>query len=90
MEILLTLSPLAKTTPLQPLSDKRLGKLKYFLRIEIVLSNSSVVMSERNYILDILEETSMLDCKFVDTPMDLNIKLVPRQEKPRRDPRIYR
>ena len=32
----------------------------------------------------------MLDCKPVDTPMDPNVKLVPRQEEPLRDPGRYR
>ena len=31
----------------------------------------------------------MLDCKLVDTPMDPNVKLVPRQEEPLRDPGRY-
>ena len=56
---------------------KDLGKLKYFLEIEIVQSSSAVVLSQRKYALDILEETGMLDCKPVDTPMDPNAKLVP-------------
>ena len=56
---------------------KDLGKLKYFLGIEIVQSKSDVVMSQRKYVFDILEETSMLDCKPVHTPMDPNVKLVP-------------
>ena len=56
---------------------KDLGKLKYFLGIEIAQSNSGVVLSQRKYALDILEETGMLDCKPVDTPMDPNVKLIP-------------
>ncbi|RVW21529.1 Retrovirus-related Pol polyprotein from transposon TNT 1-94 [Vitis vinifera] len=55
---------------------KDLGKLKYFLGIEIAQSSSGVVLSQRKYALDILEETGMLDCKPVDTPMDPNVKLV--------------
>ena len=35
-----------------------------------------MVMSLRKYVLDILEEIGMLDCKPVDTPMDPNLKLV--------------
>ena len=58
--------------------------------IEIAQSKSSVVMSQRKYILDILEETDMIDCKLVDTPMDPNVKLVPRQGEPLRDPGRYR
>ena len=69
---------------------KDFGKLKYFLRIEIARSKSSVVMSQRKYALDILEETSMLECKPVDTPMDPNAKLVPGHGESLRDPGRYR
>ena len=47
-------------------------------------------MFQRKYVLDILEETGMLDCKPVDTPMDPNVKLVPGQWKPLQDPGRYR
>ena len=47
-------------------------------------------MSQRKYALDILEETGMLECKLVDTPMDPNVKLVPGQGEPLRDPGRYR
>ena len=56
---------------------KDLGKLKYFLGIEIAQSSSGVVLSQRKYALDILEETDMLGCKPVDTPMDPNVRLIP-------------
>ena len=56
---------------------KDLGKLKYFLGIEVAQSNSGVVISQRKYTLDILADTGILDCKPVDTPMDPNVKLVP-------------
>ncbi|RVW92497.1 Retrovirus-related Pol polyprotein from transposon RE1 [Vitis vinifera] len=69
---------------------KDLGKLKYFLGIEIAQSNFGVVLSQRKYALDILEETDMLDCKPIDTPMDPNVKLVPGQGEPLRDPGRYR
>ena len=58
---------------------KDLGKLKYFIGIEIAQSSSGVAFSQRKYALDILEETGMLDCKLVNTPMDPNVKLVPGQ-----------
>ncbi|RVW98183.1 Retrovirus-related Pol polyprotein from transposon RE1 [Vitis vinifera] len=69
---------------------KDLGKLKYFLGIEIAQSSSGVVLSQRKYALDILEETGMLDCKPVDTPMDLNVKLILGQGEPLGDPGRYR
>ncbi|RVW76991.1 Retrovirus-related Pol polyprotein from transposon TNT 1-94 [Vitis vinifera] len=53
-------------------------------------SSSGVVLSQRKYALDILEETDMLDCKLVDTPMDPNAKLVPGQGEPLGDPGRYR
>ncbi|RVW72360.1 Retrovirus-related Pol polyprotein from transposon TNT 1-94 [Vitis vinifera] len=69
---------------------KDLRKLKYFLGIEIAQSSSGVVLSQRKYALDILEETGMLDCKPIDTPMDPNVKLIPGQGEPLGDPGRYR
>ena len=64
---------------------KDLGKLKYFLSIEVAQSNSMVVISQRKYTLDMLADTGMLDCKPVDTPMDSNVKLVLGHVEPLRD-----
>ncbi|RVW72021.1 Retrovirus-related Pol polyprotein from transposon RE1 [Vitis vinifera] len=61
---------------------KDLGKLKYFLGIEIAQSSSGMVLSQRKYALDNLEETGMLDCKPVDSPMDPNVKLISGQGEP--------
>ena len=69
---------------------KDLGKLKYFPRIKIAQSSSSVVLSQHKYALDILEEIGMLDYKPVDTPMDPNVKLIPGQGESLRDPGRYR
>ena len=69
---------------------KDLGKLKDFLGIEIAQSKSGVVINQRKYALEILEETGMRDCKPVDTPMDLNVKFIPGQVEPLRDPGRYR
>ena len=57
--------------------------------IEIVQSSFGVVLSQKKYALDIWEETGMLDCKPVDTPMDPNVKLIPRQGESLGDPRRY-
>ena len=51
------------------------------MAIEIVQSNSGVVMSQRKYVFDILKETGMLDYKPIDAPMDLNVKLVSEQRE---------
>ena len=42
-------------------------------------------MSQKKYVLDILEETGILDYKPIDTPMDSNVKLAPGQGEPLRD-----
>ena len=49
-----------------------------------------MVLSQRKYALDILEETGMLDCTPVDTPLDPNVKLIPGQGEPLGDPGRYR
>lgn len=69
---------------------KDLGKLKYFLGIEIAQSNNGIIISQRKYALDILKETCMLDCRLVDSPMDPNLKLLPSQGEPYSDPERYR
>ena len=35
-----------------------------------------MVISQRKYTLDIVADTSMLDCKPIDTPMNSNVKLI--------------
>jgi len=58
---------------------QRVGRLRYFIGIEVAQSQEGIVISQRKYVLDILEETRMLDCKPVDTPMDRNVKLLLNQ-----------
>src|SRR6516165_7589582 len=69
---------------------KDLGLLRYFLGIEVAQSSSRIALSQRKYALDILEETGMLDCRPIDSPMDPNIKLLPGQGEPLADPGRYR
>jgi hypothetical protein len=69
---------------------KDLGQLRYFLGIEVAQSKAGIAISQRKYVLDILEETGMLDCKPADTPMDPNVKLLPNQGEPYPDPGRYR
>ena len=65
---------------------KDLGRLKYFLGIEVAQSRSGIVISKHKYALDILEETGMMGCTPIDTPMDPNVKLLPRQVEPLSNP----
>ncbi|WJZ81635.1 hypothetical protein VitviT2T_001468 [Vitis vinifera] len=54
---------------------KDLGNLKYFLGMEIARSKKGIAVSQRKYVLDLLNETGMLGCKPTETPMDTTIKL---------------
>ena len=58
--------------------------------IEVAQSNTGIVISQRKYALDILEEIGLMNSKFVDTPMDPNVKLLPNQGEPLSDPEKYR
>lgn len=53
---------------------KDLGKLNYFLGIEVAHSQKGIFISQQKYTLDLLSETRMLGCKLVDTLMDPNQK----------------
>jgi Reverse transcriptase (RNA-dependent DNA polymerase) len=54
---------------------KNFRGLKYFLGIEVTRSSHGIILSQRKYILDLLTEVGTLDCKPVDTPLALNLKL---------------
>ncbi|RVW52356.1 Retrovirus-related Pol polyprotein from transposon RE2 [Vitis vinifera] len=54
---------------------KDLGNLKYFLGMEIARSKKGIAVSQRKYVLDLLNETRMLGCKPAETPMDTTVKL---------------
>jgi hypothetical protein len=54
---------------------KDLGELKYFFGIEVARSPQGIVLSQRKYILDLLNETCMLGCRPASTLIDSNNKL---------------
>jgi hypothetical protein len=51
---------------------KDLGGLKYFLGIEVARTKDGIYLSQRKYILDLLSETGMLECKPVESPIVQN------------------
>ena len=53
---------------------KDLGALRYFLGMEFARSKKVISVSQRKYILDLLEETGMLGCKPSKTPIELGNK----------------
>ncbi|PRQ56213.1 putative RNA-directed DNA polymerase [Rosa chinensis] len=51
---------------------KDLGELKYFLGIEVARGREGIYLCQRKYVLDLLTETGLLDCRPVDTPIEQN------------------
>jgi hypothetical protein len=54
---------------------KDLGRLKYFLSIEVARSAKGIALSERKYTLDLPSDVGMLGCRAASTPIDQNHKL---------------
>ncbi|WJZ86739.1 hypothetical protein VitviT2T_006171 [Vitis vinifera] len=54
---------------------KDLGPLKYFLGIEVSRSSEGIFLSKKKYALDLLQETGMLGCQPVNTPIEEGLKL---------------
>ncbi|RVW25702.1 Retrovirus-related Pol polyprotein from transposon RE1 [Vitis vinifera] len=61
---------------------KDLGELKYFLGIEVSRSKKVMFLSQRKYVLDLLEETSKIEAKPCATPMVPNVQLMPDDGDP--------
>lgn len=55
---------------------KDLGKIKYFLGIEIARGPLCMFLSQRKYALDIIAEAELLGCNPVSSPMEINHKFL--------------
>ncbi|KAJ0615983.1 putative RNA-directed DNA polymerase [Helianthus annuus] len=71
-------------------SIKDLGPLKYFLGIEVAKTNEGMVLSQRKYTLDILEDVGMTGCRPSSFSMEQNLKLDMCDKEPRVDANQYR
>lgn len=54
---------------------KDLGELRYFLGMEFARIKREIFVSQRKYILDLLEETRLMDCKPANTPIEPDLNL---------------
>jgi hypothetical protein len=52
---------------------KSLGSLRYFLGLEISISDTGIILNQRKYTLDLLEETGCLAAKPADTHQSLKL-----------------
>lgn len=71
-------------------SIKDLGELKYFIGIEVAKTSSGLVLSQRKYTLDILEDCGMEGCRPSSFPIEQNIKLAMDDKDPKVDATHYR
>jgi hypothetical protein len=62
----------------QEFKIKDLGKLQYFLGIDVARLEKRIFISQRKYILDLLKETGMITCKLAKSPIESNHKLQAR------------
>ena len=66
-----------------------LGKMHYFLGIEMVQSATGIFVSQRKYVQEILNRFRMKNCNFVNTPVEMDLKLIKKYERKRVDSTLY-
>jgi len=59
-----------------------LGRVTYYLGIEVCQNKEGITLSQRRYALKILEEAGMAECNLVHTPMEagLNLSKAPKEK----------
>jgi hypothetical protein len=68
---------------------KDLGKLNFFLRVEVTSLKLGFLLSQRHYILDLLKRTNMLEAKPISSPMASSSSLSVFAGDPMEDALIY-
>ena len=68
---------------------KDLGKLKYFLGIEVARSKQGIFISQHKYVVDLPRETGMMASKPVATPIEQNHRLSEALGEKKVDRKMY-
>lgn len=69
---------------------KDLRHLKYFLKVEVARSKQGIVISQRKYTLDILEDACMIGAKPTNFQIEQHLRLTPLDGELLKDPSEYR
>ncbi|KAH0683838.1 hypothetical protein KY289_021590 [Solanum tuberosum] len=67
-----------------------LGEAHYFLGIKLVKEKEGLVVTQRKFTLELLQEFNCLDCRVVSTPLDPNLKLSATSGSSLPDTLVYR
>jgi len=67
-----------------------LGKLKYFLGLEVAHSSTGLPLCQRKYCMDLISDASLFNSKSSFTPMDPSLRLHHDSSAPLEDPLPYR
>ncbi len=74
----------------QKFEMKDLGKLRYFLGIEVIQSPKGIWLLQRQYALNKLTEYGMTGCKPISIPLEQNVKLSANEGNLVEDTTMYR
>ena len=69
---------------------KDLRELHYFLGMHVQRSGDGLLLSQRQYMLDILDRIGMAECKSCSTLVGTNLKIVAADGTPVFDPLDFR
>jgi hypothetical protein len=67
-----------------------LGDLHFFLGISVTRSSAGLLLSQRQYVVDLLQRTGMAECHSTSTPVDTRAKLSAIDGMPVAHPSEYR